>query len=217
MAKTDLTKSGIYKIENMVTGECYVGSAVNMNGRKRQHLHHLRQGKHHSPYLQRSYNKHGEEAFVFSILEECAREVLTERETYWIRKLKPKYNGNTVTATRLGMTTSELTKEKLREYNLRPEVVAKKRADSTGRKRTPEVVEQIKAARAKQAITESMLQGLELGRQISPEQRKGMTGKKHSEATKQKQREAALKQSEQRSEALKRQWQHGGIRRAKGG
>ena len=69
-------KSGIYKIENTVTGECYVGSAVNLAERKSGHFSKLKQGKHHSAYLQRSFNKHGEEAFVFSALERCEREKL---------------------------------------------------------------------------------------------------------------------------------------------
>lgn len=200
-------RSGIYKIENTITGECYVGSAVNLGGRKGDHFYHLRHGKHHAKYLQRSYNKHGEEAFIFSVIEECDRGKLRERETYWIQTLKPKYNGTLNTATSLGMKLSEEQKQKLREYNLRPEVVAKKKAELTGHEVKPETIEKIKEARAKQPITDKMLQGLAQGRALPHEVRKGMTGKKHSDATKLKQREAALKQREQRSETMKAVWQ----------
>lgn len=202
-----MSKTGIYTIENRENGHTYVGSAVDFAARRRLHLHLLRHDKHHSPYLQRAFNKYGEEAFVFTLIEEAPRERLFERETYWIQTLLPEYNGNNITATRLGMTTSELTKQKLREYNLRPEVVAKKKAELTGHPVAPETVEQIKAARAKQPVTEKMLQALEEGRALPSEQRKGMTGKQHSEATRLKQRESALKQSEQRSEAMKIVWQ----------
>lgn len=202
-----MAKTGIYTIENTVNGHVYVGSAVNFATRRRVHLHHLRHGKHHSPYLQRAFDKYGEEAFVFTLIEEVPSEQLFERETYWIQTLLPEYNGSAVTATRLGIPISELTKQKLREYNLRPEVVAKKKAELTGHPVAPETVEKIKAARAKQPVTEKMRQGLEVGRALPFEQRKGMTGKRHSEATKQKQRETALRQKEQRSETMKAVWQ----------
>jgi group I intron endonuclease len=67
-------RSGIYKIVNTVTGDCYVGSAVNIGDRKLKHFHQLRHNKHHSKYLQRSFNVHGEAAFVFSIIEELPRD-----------------------------------------------------------------------------------------------------------------------------------------------
>lgn len=180
-----MSQSGIYTIMNTVDSHLYVGSAVDFAARKRVHLHGLRHNKHHSPYLQRAYNKHGEAAFVFTLIEELPRdkELLSTRETYWIQTLKPQYNGNTVTATRLGMTNSELTRQKLREYAHRPEVIAKKKADLTGHEVLPETREKIKEARAKQPITDAMLKSLELGRAIPHSQRKGMTGRHHSEET----------------------------------
>ena len=54
--------SGIYKIQNKNTGKCYVGSAVNIDRRKKKHFLELRNGIHHSLKLQRSYNKHGIDA-----------------------------------------------------------------------------------------------------------------------------------------------------------
>lgn len=201
--------SGIYKIRNKRNGHLYVGSTVDFATRKREHLHKLRHGKHHSAYLQRAFDKYGEQAFVFTLIEEVPRDrdLLYVREVYWVETLKPRYNVCQVNGSKLGYTPTEATKQKLREYNLRPEVVAKKKAELTGHEVRPETLEKIKEARAKQPVTEKMRQGLEIGRALPFEQRKGMTGKQHSEATKQKQREAALAQKEQRSETMKAVWQ----------
>ncbi len=62
-------RSGIYVIINIVTNKFYIGSASKLNNRKVKHLSDLRNGKHHSSYLQRSYNKHGKEIFIFKVLE----------------------------------------------------------------------------------------------------------------------------------------------------
>lgn len=68
--------SGIYSIENSVTGKVYIGSAANLYERKASHMHRLRNGKHHSSKLQNSWDKHGETAFVFKTLIYCAKQDL---------------------------------------------------------------------------------------------------------------------------------------------
>lgn len=62
-------KSGIYQIRNLNNGRVYVGSAKLFSGRCHQHLYSLRRGTHHNKYLQHDFNKCGEEAFVFEVLE----------------------------------------------------------------------------------------------------------------------------------------------------
>ena len=78
-------KSGIYQIRNLVNGKVYVGSAVNLQHRRREHRSDLRNGTHHSIKLQRAYNKYGESSFAFEILEYVEdRNQLIEREQYYI-------------------------------------------------------------------------------------------------------------------------------------
>jgi hypothetical protein len=48
--------------------------------------------EHTGPRLQRAWNKHGENNFVFSVLEECSVEMLFQREQYWIDLKKRDYN-----------------------------------------------------------------------------------------------------------------------------
>jgi len=61
---------GIYKIFNIVSNKFYVGSAENFTRRKREHWWELRKGIHGNKYLQSSWQKHGEQAFIFVVVEE---------------------------------------------------------------------------------------------------------------------------------------------------
>lgn len=63
--------SGIYRIDGP-NGKIYIGSAVNIEERWRLHLLALRSNKHHSPKLQRAWNKYSEDRFTFSIVEVVA-------------------------------------------------------------------------------------------------------------------------------------------------
>lgn len=80
-------KSGIYQIKNNVTNKIYIGSSDNFERRRGQHFWRLQSGSHHSIHLQHSFNKYGEEAFEFSIIEECEIDVLFEREQYYLDTL----------------------------------------------------------------------------------------------------------------------------------
>lgn len=80
---------GIYQIKNLITSKVYVGSSKNIYKRWQDHRRNLRLNKHHSPYLQASWNKYGEDCFKFSILEKVADiDKLFGRESEWIVKLK---------------------------------------------------------------------------------------------------------------------------------
>ena len=76
---------GIYLIKNTITGKVYIGKSKDVQVRWRGHKLDLRRGKHCNAYLQNSWNKYGESAFTFSVLEECSVEQLSEREIYYIQ------------------------------------------------------------------------------------------------------------------------------------
>ncbi len=76
--------SGIYKIENTINGNCYIGSAISFSGRWATHTSDLLHNKHYNTHLQRAYNKYGKDSFNFSILEECNKEQLIEKEQQYI-------------------------------------------------------------------------------------------------------------------------------------
>lgn len=95
---------GIYKIENIITNEIYIGSALDFQKRKWSHQHELRKNKHHSPILQNSWNKYGEENFKFLIIEDVQnKEDLIKREQHYIDILNPKYNCCKIAGSPLGV------------------------------------------------------------------------------------------------------------------
>lgn len=78
------TNSGLYRIENQLTGGFYVGSAKNLNSRLGTHRSRLRSNKHENKKLQRSWNKHGEDKFKYSVLEVCLENDLLDKEQFLI-------------------------------------------------------------------------------------------------------------------------------------
>lgn len=79
--------SGVYAIRNKVNGKVYVGSSRVISRRWRRHRWHLRNGCHHSILLQRAWDKYGETAFQFEVLEEVDLGLLLEREQHWLDEL----------------------------------------------------------------------------------------------------------------------------------
>lgn len=108
--------SGIYKIENSITGQIYIGSSTSIPFRWRRHRYHLKHNIHNNQKLQRSYNKYGADSFCFTIVELCEPDKLFEKEQYWIDKSHPYYNVSLVAGSILGFKHSEETKEKIRNY-----------------------------------------------------------------------------------------------------
>lgn len=80
-----LCKSGIYAITNKISGKKYIGSAVSLNRRFKEHINLLESGRHHSITLQRAWCKYGSTAFVYSVLEIVSdRGLLIQCEQKWI-------------------------------------------------------------------------------------------------------------------------------------
>lgn len=93
---------GIYTITNTANGHRYVGSAVDMGRRWHQHKSSLLGNSHHSIYLQRAWDKYGESAFKFEILERWEPEFLVGMEQWWMNMLQPEYNICKVAGSTLG-------------------------------------------------------------------------------------------------------------------
>lgn len=78
--------TGIYCIENTTNGKKYIGLSRDIERRWNEHRSDLRRGEHANIYLQHAWNKCGECAFKFYIIELCDSSVLSEREEYYIEK-----------------------------------------------------------------------------------------------------------------------------------
>src|SRR5471030_1553876 len=85
MAFASPSTGGIYAIRNLGDGKLYVGSAVSLERRRKDHFRMLRGGYHVNKHLQAAWIKHGETAFVFETLEIVEdRLQLIEREQFYI-------------------------------------------------------------------------------------------------------------------------------------
>jgi group I intron endonuclease len=77
--------TGIYIIRNVQTGDYYGGGTENSLARRfRVHKNLLNKGKHFNERLQRAWNKYGEDAFVFEILQEADKSKVRLLEQNWI-------------------------------------------------------------------------------------------------------------------------------------
>jgi group I intron endonuclease len=75
---------GIYCIRNVVNKKVYVGSSVNIDSRWSNHRTLLKTGKHRNQYLQRAWDKYGEQNFEFKVLQECGVDDLPTLEVEWM-------------------------------------------------------------------------------------------------------------------------------------
>lgn len=178
--------SGIYIITHIGNGMLYVGSTVDYDKRISEHKKWLKGNYHHSIFLQRAWNKYGERQFEFFLIEECEKEILLEREQYWMdfyKSYNPRkgYNINPIAGSRLGSKHSDDTKKIMSEYRNSDKYWWK------GRKHTPEAIENIR--RSKSGVNNPFY-GKHLSeehkKKISENNGKGFLGKKHSDETKKK-------------------------------
>lgn len=86
---------GIYKIENLINHKCYVGQSVNIERRWKdecRYAFNADSASYEYP-LSRALRKYGVNNFSFTVLEECLKEQLNERERYWIHTYDSFYHG----------------------------------------------------------------------------------------------------------------------------
>src|SRR5258705_5831466 len=81
---------GIYIILNTKNGKVYLGQTQNIRIRWNRHKRDLIKGNHPNKHLQLAWNKYGEKAFQFKILERCEVDKLNEREGHFIQIYKAK-------------------------------------------------------------------------------------------------------------------------------
>lgn len=149
------TTSGIYLLTSGAV--TYVGATTNLRLRIQQHQSKLRHGKFEgSPYrqLKEQFEAGGLEAIEVTVLEECVKSLLAEREVFWMRKLRPTANQFLFRVEPLAFTPEERQRKAERvkakwaqpEYRERAVTARKGNAFAKGYKCTPEQVENRKRA-----------------------------------------------------------------------
>ena len=84
--------SGVYKITNTVTNDCYIGSSKDVKHRWACHKIQSTWKNHPNKQLYQDMQKYGVDKFEFQILENVEPEQLKEVEQQFIEKLLPTYN-----------------------------------------------------------------------------------------------------------------------------
>lgn len=141
-----IKKSGIYCIENTYNNKKYIGQSVNIYDRWYKHRNALRQGNHDNDFLQKSWNKHGEDCFNFYILEECNKDSLDEKEKYYInlyKTLDKNYGYNLKEGGQDGVISlySKIKqKESLEKAYQNPDLIELRRRDAIKQWSDPEII-----------------------------------------------------------------------------
>jgi len=82
-------KSGIYKITNLINGKIYIGSTCNFKDRKSKHKR-----VKSNTMISRAIFKYGWDNFTFDIIEYCDKDILIEREQFYLDTLEPFKENN---------------------------------------------------------------------------------------------------------------------------
>jgi group I intron endonuclease len=117
----------IYKITNIFSGHFYIGSAKCYRKRILDHYNKLKSNRHPNAFLQRSFNKWGNEGFVVEIVEPIDNKkdlILIEQK--WLDKLFDNqnacYNLCPTAGSALGRRHNKATKDKIRKAHLGKEL-----------------------------------------------------------------------------------------------
>ena len=78
--------SGIYKITCVPTQKIYIGQSRSIYKRWHQHVYTLNSKQHRNSYLQRAWNKYGQDSFKFEVIDKCNIDTLDDKEQYYIQK-----------------------------------------------------------------------------------------------------------------------------------
>lgn len=107
---------GIYSITHIESGKQYIGQSVNCFDRWKSHT----TPKKGATGIKGAIMKWGVDAFTFSVLEECKKKELNEREVWWILELctLSPAGYNLTSGGGQGTFVSDETKEKMSAANM---------------------------------------------------------------------------------------------------
>lgn len=83
--------AGVYCVRNTASGRVLLGSSVNLHGPLNRHRSELRLGSHRCAELQADWNRLGEDAFTFEILDKVPDELAGLERDEALRQLEKKW------------------------------------------------------------------------------------------------------------------------------
>lgn len=118
--ETEVTtkQPGVYMILHIASDTRYVGSAADtIAARWGTHRYGLRHNTHRNKHLQQAWNKYGEAAFAFIVLENVVADDVLDAEERWFQKFKRAglrlYNVREHVKSQLGFRHSEESKARM--------------------------------------------------------------------------------------------------------
>ena len=202
----------IYTFKNVINGKIYVGQTKHPERRKQEHFRSAKEGAEGRLYW--AIRKHGEENFLFEVIEDCEDDATNQREEFWITHFNSFENGyNSTTGgdhyqlseeakNKIGLAArrpmSEKQKQKLREANKgkkppphTPETLRKMSESMKGKNSGP------KSDEHRRKLSEA-----HHGKKLSEEHKEKLRNKPVSEETRQKL--SAVSKGRKRSEETRR-------------
>jgi group I intron endonuclease len=79
--------SGVYSITNLQTNQIYIGRSIDLKKRISKHKRMLRHNRHTNKHLQNSWNKYGEDMFIFNTILLAEPDKLKELEQKYLDSL----------------------------------------------------------------------------------------------------------------------------------
>ncbi len=110
--------SGIYMIKNIINNKVYIGRAVNIERRWKQHIKDLENNKHHSKILQNEWDYYEKRNFQFIILEKTNKNNLIEKEQQYLNLYK-SFNGNGYNISNSAVGPKGVKRSDLINYNIK--------------------------------------------------------------------------------------------------
>ena len=84
----NLDQPGIYMLYCSTDEKCYIGQARIPRRRLKRHRTELNCNVHCNIHMQRAYNKHGKQTFMFVLIENCPLDDLSKREAHYLNELE---------------------------------------------------------------------------------------------------------------------------------
>ena len=94
LLKDQKDRIGVYCLVNLINGNIYIGSSINLASRMRNYLNNsfLKSKKNLNMPIVKALLKYGQNNFAVLIVEYASIKNLSIRETYYITHLLPYYN-----------------------------------------------------------------------------------------------------------------------------
>ena len=109
-------KTGVYVFHSKIDDMIYIGSAINLEGRRQEHLDELEKNQHVNWMFQMTYHRHGLDNLSFYIIEYCSLKDRLNREAWYIQECDPEINIAGVKWSTLGLDLKSMNEqEQIRE------------------------------------------------------------------------------------------------------